>query len=287
MKHKFYVKEVPDPYPIWEWIDKHTNVNKIAESMKPSINTDQLLSLNHNFDIDKLRDATLDAINKFNYYGWLSAEGRANHYGGLSLTYNPDYIEDVNDNAQTLGTAKNFSNEFYYDTIKNFKNYRNTYFDAYGYRQFSPCVEKTELKSILNSFKRSLIRSRIGVVDAGYSHELKTYNEGWHRDEPVYKNLRINIPIETDETFLWEMENINPVHLSLGNIYSWDTNIPHRVFPTTTEKKLRIHIVLGFSPWFDYIKEEDAFVSNEFFGEMHPFDMLINGHIHQNIIGIK
>lgn len=287
MQHKFYVKEVPDPYPIWEWINKHTNVNKIAESLKPSIDTAQLITLNHTFDVDALRDATLEAIDKFHFHGWLSAQGRFNHYGGLSITYNPDYTEKVDDNSQTLGTEKNFADQYFYDSIQNFKNYRNTYFDAYGYRQYAPCVTQTKLKNIVSSFSRSLIRSRIGVVNAEYTDEILISNGGWHRDEPIHKNLRINIPILTDETFFWEMENVDPVHLPYGNIYSWDTNIAHRVFPTVKEKKLRVHVVFGFSPWFDYIPEEDAFVSNEFFGEMHPFDMLINGHVHPDIVGIR
>ena len=73
------------------------------------------------------------------------------------------------------------------------------------------------------------------------------------------------------------------MYLSPGNLYSWDTNVPHRVFPTTVESKTRIHVVFGFCPWFDYNEEEDAFISNEFYGCVHPFDMLLEGHIHPQI----
>jgi hypothetical protein len=45
--------------------------------------------------------------------------------------------------------------------------------------------------------------------------------------------------------------------------------------------------VLGFCPWFDYNAEEDSWTSNEFYGEMHPIDMLVGGHIHEKIKGIK
>ena len=37
----------------------------------------------------------------------------------------------------------------------------------------------------------------------------------------------------------------------------------------------------------DYDAEDDAYVSNEFFGELHPFDMLLGGHIHAGITGLK
>ena len=103
----------------------------------------------------------------------------------------------------------------------------------------------------------------------------------------MFENLRINIPIQTDETFLFELLNHKPVHLNYGDIYSWDTNIAHRVFPTTAENRSRIHVVLGFSPWFDYNAEEDSWTANEFFGKMHPIDMLINGYVHKDITGAK
>lgn len=287
MKYKFYVHEVPDPWPIDIWINKKIGVDELAKKIKPSIDITKLVTLNHSINIDELSSAVLEAVDKFGFKGWRSKEGSANHYGGLSITSNPNYIENVDSNAQTLGTEKNLANEFYYDSINNFKTWRNTYFDCYGYRQFSPCVNETKLKNILSKFKRSFVRSRIGIVNAEYSHELVNYNNGWHKDESIFKNLRINIPIQTDETFMWEMKDREPVHLSYGNIYTWDTNIEHRVFPTTKEPKTRTHLVLGFSPWFDYIPEEDAFVSNEFYGEMHPFDMLINGHVHEQITGVK
>jgi hypothetical protein len=86
---------------------------------------------------------------------------------------------------------------------------------------------------------------------------------------------------------MFQILNKPSEHLYYGNVYSWDTNIAHRVYPTTEEDSTRVHLVLGFSPWFDYIEEEDCWVSNEFYGKMHPHDMLANGYIHEKITGIK
>ena len=287
MSYKFYVHEVPDPYPVWRWIRDHTDLDKHIENLKPSVPADNLLNLNHQLDIPFLVNATLDAVDKFGFKGWRSTQGEARHYGGLSLTYNPNYLEDCDPNQQTLGTEKNAPTQFFYGQIQNFDTVRNTYFDSYGFRKLSPCVLDTDLKDIFLGFKRSLIRSRIGVINANYVNDTMRTKVGWHRDETVFENLRINIPIKTDETFMFEIEGHEPEHLSLGNVYSWDTNIAHRVFPTVQEPRTRVHVVFGFSPWFDYIPEEDAFVSNEFYGQMHPIDMLINGHVHEKIYGIK
>ena len=77
-----------------------------------------------------------------------------------------------------------------------------------------------------------------------------------------------------------------PIHLSVGNIYTWDTNLPHRVYSTKKTELKRIHLVLGFSPWLDYNEDDDSFSINRFFGKIHPIDILLNGHAHP-LIGLS
>jgi hypothetical protein len=38
-------------------------------------------------------------------------------------------------------------------------------------------------------------------------------------------------------------------------------------------------VILGFNPWFDWVAEEQAWVSNEYYGKIHPLDMLTEGLI--------
>lgn len=260
MKYKFYVKEIGDPFTIWKHIKNNTDIDHYIENLKPSVDSSELINLNHSFDISALTDAVLESVDKFGFKGWRSKQGEGMDYGGLSLTYNPDYAEICDPNQQTLGTEKNLPAEFFYGRMENFSSVRNTYFDSYGFRKFSPCVTETKLHSILQGFKRSSVRSRIGVINAEYVDDSIRDKKGWHRDETVFENLRINVPITTDETFLFQIQNQSPVHLKIGNMYSWDTNIAHRVFPTIQEPRTRIHMVFGFSPWFDYIEDEDAYV---------------------------
>jgi hypothetical protein len=285
VKYKFYVKDIPDPYPIWKWIQNNTNISKHIQYLKPSVDSSNLLTLTHGFNIPDIIDSTLDAVDKYGFKGWRSSLGEEKQYGGLSLTFNPEYAEDCDPNQQTLGTDKNLPTQFFYGQAQNFSTVRNTYFDSLGFRKLSPCVLNTGLKDIINGFKRSIIRSRIGIINSQYVSDEMRPRFLWHRDETVFENLRINVPIKTNETFMFEIEGQKPTHLKLGNLYSWDTNISHRVFPTTTEPSARIHLVFGFCPWFDYLPDDDAYVSNEFYGEVHPFDMLVNGHVHEKITG--
>lgn len=285
MQYKFYVQDVPDPFPVWQWISLKTNISKYIKDLRPSTDIQSLIDLKHSFNIEEIVSSTLEVTKKFGFKGWRTSEGEYKNYGGLSLTYNPDYTETCDPNQQTLGSDKNSMPQFFYGHVKNFYSVRNTYMDSYGFRYFSPCVEKTKLLEFLKTFKRTIIRSRIGIINAEYVDDNMRKTVGWHKDETIFENLRINIPILTDETFLFQIDGYSAVHLKKGNLYTWDTHIPHRVYPSVQEPRTRIHLVLGFSPWFDYDPIEDAYISNQFFGEMHPIDMLINGHVHENIFG--
>lgn len=287
MKYKFYVGDIPEPYPIWRYIRENTNITDYYESMTPSVDASDLLTLKHDLDLNLLFEAVDEMQTKFGFKGWLSASGESKDYGGLGLVYNPDYKEAVDLNQQTLGTRTNQLNEFYYGQIGKFNSIKNTYFDSYAYRKLAPCVTETKMKDFMDGFKRHKLRSRLATINSKYVPVNRRQSYGWHKDEYVFENLRINIPIKTDETFLFQIVDKPSTHLSVGNAYSWDTNIPHRVYPTTGEDRSRTHLVLGFSPWFDYDDEEDSFTSNEFYGELHPIDMLISGHVHDKITGLQ
>lgn len=287
MKYKFYVNDIPEPWPIWDWIESRCDIKYHSEFLKPVTNGNSLLNLTHQIDIDQLSTELLKMLNTFGFKGWKSALGEVEHYGGLSLSMNPNYVEDNDINQQTLGTSKNLPNEFEYFNIENFSSIRNTYYDHYGFRVPSPCVKQSPyILNFIEGFKRSNIRSRLAVINPQFVEDFHK-DLFWHRDEPVFTNLRMNIPIKTDPTYMFQIQDRDPVHLQYGNIYSWDTNVMHRVFPTKENSESRVHLVLGFSPWFDYNQEEDSFTSNEFYGEMHPLDMLVNGHVHPLINGLK
>ena len=60
-------------------------------------------------------------------------------------------------------------------------------------------------------------------------------------------------------------------HLEVGKAYFWNTKIQHRVRETGGAKEPRVHIVVGFIPWFD--KDGDDWKPNKYFG-IQPIDMI-------------
>jgi hypothetical protein len=279
---KFYVNDCPRDQTLFQWISGLTKLDEAKKDVRCSVDPSQLISVPHRLDIALLEKISLDCLNRFGFKGWQTQRGDANAYGGLSLVYNPDITEEKDPNQSTLGTKKNKPDEFFYGATGRFENIRNTYFDSYGFRKLSPCVRESELKDFLNSFRLSATRSRLAVLDAEY-HDKVGEDFLWHRDETIFENLRLNIPLKTDSSFLFQIENQSPEHLEIGKIYTWDTNIAHRVYATDLRPVKRVHLVLGFSPWIDYNEHDDSFTINEFFGKIHPIDLFLQGRVHKDI----
>jgi hypothetical protein len=244
--------------------------------------------------VEGLRAAADEAISRYGLHGWLTQEGRNDdeEYVSMSLTYNPDLedpgIRDVH--QSTLGTSVNPKSEFYYGSTQRFRKLKNTYFDTYGFRLRTPAARLGTLGRFLSECRLSLVRSRLSVLrrDTGAQPAI---GAGWHRDEPVFENLRLNIPLRSHPSYRLQIERargqpdpssetVSEHYLAPGKAYTFDTHRPHRVYAAAPCEVDRVHLVLGFSPWFRYDEEADAWEPNEFYGRIHPFDIARSGALH-------
>ncbi len=241
-----------------------------------------------------LRAAAGEAISRHGLHGWLTREGRPERssYESLSLTCNPDLrdpgIHDVH--QATLGTSVNPRTEQYWGAIQRFSKLKNTYFDTYGFRKLTPAAKIGALGKFLSECRLPLVRSRLSVLYGDAMEEI-TPEYGWHRDEPVFENLRINIPLVSHPNYRLQIEHSLDIpeensstfsthYLKSGHAYTFDTHRPHRVLPIGPCRIMRVHLVLGFSPWFAYDLGRDAWFPNQYYGRVHPFDIVRNGGLH-------
>lgn len=149
--------------------------------------------------------------------------------------------------------------------------------DNYAFRHLTPAFQTGSVFRFLKKIKRSLIRSRLAVIDSSHYEGDFMKDYSWHCDESLFLGVRINIPIFTNEHFFLETDNYSKHILNPGFAYSWNTSNKHRVYCDKKNVGKRGHLVLALSPWFDYDSLNDTWVTNEFFAKKHPFDMINDG----------
>ncbi|WP_341910606.1 hypothetical protein [Ferrovibrio terrae] len=212
-------------------------------------------------------------------------------YGSLSLTFNPDIPGDPH--AATLGSAHLRNGEYFYATARTqaqMPKLKGDYYDSYGFRALTPAAQHGALGDLMRGFTLPVIRSRLSVIPGNNPEAMKA-SYGWHRDESIFHNLRINIPVWTAPEYLLEIETVLSTpepgsataqrhHLRHGFAWSWDTNMPHRVFSTAMTAQSRCHLVVGLAPWFDYDPTLDTWSPNAHFGRVHPHDLIAEGLAH-------
>lgn len=186
--------------------------------------------------------------------------------------------------AEQAATVKIPQNE----KLSEFHKEKDSYFDTWSFTEWTDAAQLSGLESLIKDSKCQLLRSRVAwqrgafrdyrVKNKDYENSNDRYT--WHSDEPVVHNTRVIIPVQTSSAYALEVKNKAPQVFETGYAYTFNTNIIHRQLQIDNNSKLdRIFVVLGFNPWFNWVPEEQAWVSNEFYGKIHPLDMLVEGLI--------
>ena len=277
---KIYVDEVPPHRTVAVYLRDRTDWAERIREIKPSRVYPSVMVFDlEDMDMDELASDVHEAMTIYGKHHWRTSDGDNLNYGGFSLVYNPNHIEDPDPHGSTWGTRRNARDQFFYDSTKTHQVLKNSYFDGYSFNRPTLASQHGSIGKLMSRSKLTRIRSRVAMIDAKYHRDPHATRVGWHRDEELPENIRLNIPLTTTKNFVFEIENKTPVHLGVGHAYSWDTNTPHRVYSLQQEESTRTHMVLGWSPWWDYIESENAWVQNEFYGKKHPMDMLVDGDV--------
>lgn len=114
---------------------------------------------------------------------------------------------------------------------------------------------------------RCKITRMFGSVDGGLQNE----NLLWHKDERPYEVLRVIVPLESSNEYMFQLDNYEPMNLEVGMIYAFDQSILHRIFKTKITSQNRTHLILSYVTWFT--KEKDEWIPNKNAGNIHPLDL--------------
>jgi hypothetical protein len=293
MSLEIFVDEVPRERTVWEAIVALPAMREAMRSVRPRKPREELVwTIPVPLDVPRLLRSYEDCLREVGRpRGFANKEGVEGPYRSISLVHNPDHQDGLDPFFSTLGTPRNGVKEFYALFRPDEQPQRkNSYWDTLGFRAVHPTIER-HFGWFMQGFARTLVRSRIATLVHTEFAGIADPDFNWHIDETPFCNLRMNIPLLSAPQYLMEIdsEHVPPGyrggkapgrnlrwrgHLPVGGCYSWNTELPHRVFADAPPSVDRVHIVLGFSPWFDWHAEERVWRSNTHFGVDHPYDML-------------
>lgn len=287
---KFYVDECPRELPVGDWIKQQLPWEEAKQDVWSSSFFSKYMHVEFNFtgDVPALQQSVKDALDIYGFHGWRTAEGEGRLYGGYSITYNPDlqYV-DQPIHQHTLGTKLNSmtAGDFYAGSSVNHEYLKNSYLDGMSFNVLTPAARVGYMGQLLQEINNNvtITRSRLAIVRGS---EVST-SMNYHIDSEIFELVRLNIPVTSNEHFLFEFEEQEGYPLELGKAYSWQTELPHRVYCIKENNIDRANMVIGLSPWLTYNREERYWYPNEFFGKKHPFDVLIDGHVTDKIELLK
>lgn len=238
------------------------------------------------------------AFERFGWYGMIhrmhSNWIRSRIYGGLGLTYNPDYIFNIPKHAQGLGQPRsidlNMDTTIWKESILN-NNYEkhkgkgiisglNTYDDPLGLRNPTEVTKFRSFTSVFQKLKRPIFQGRLAEIRAKeYGHLANPENQelNWHTDEQNEIISRLLIPLcYSDDYYIEFKETGTKLYFEPGYAYHWNTYKIHRwAFNYHKAIENRTCIVLGWSPWLDF--DGESWSVNEYCNKIHPMDMILNG----------
>lgn len=174
------------------------------------------------------------------------------------------------------------------EKLSKFHKEKDSYYDTWSFTEWTNSARESGIEDLTTNANCQVLRSRVAwqrgafrdyrVANKDYENSNDRWT--WHSDEPVVHNTRLIIPVQTSSAYALEVKGKQPEVFETGYAYTFNTNIVHRQLQVNNDSKLdRIFIVLGFNPWFDWVPAEEAWVSNQYYGKVHPLDMLTEGLI--------
>ena len=254
---KFYVSDKPKGLSITEWVSNDKAFKKARSKVKPK----------HKY-LDPFTVQGLD----YNPTRLLSdivgeSQTRENNLCHTRATYTSGRVISAHKDSPKAGLTPS--------------QYRSYFNDGYSHRIMAPMWRNTEVEHVMSQFLRTTLNCRISTLHAEGRNFL--WNTGIHCDQNLMVESRLILNLGTaPEFFLQYLKHGIPRKLTFdhfGQLYTFDSSRVHRAYFSKPTGRIRTAVLLGFSPWLDYDAVEDCWAANEFYGELHPLDIINEGYV--------
>lgn len=202
---------------------------------------------------------------------------------GLSLTYNPASPQETWSSG-SFGHIRyrELDNVAYYTAIEKDRQHRvkGDYLDSLCFRRLHPSVASRQaLSSLFRSFACSVHRVTARSINGNIVYRSLPGMGGMHRDESQFESLRVNICLSNNGQFGLQYVDDEPHYAKPGEISFVNTDVMHRAYIANRCDFQRTHIIVNVSPWLNYDDKTDSWSTNEYYGKVHPLDMVKRGLI--------
>lgn len=277
---KFKVKDCPQDHTMMEWIKRNVGWNHWnADDEMLSVPGLKINSQAMTKEIDTL-------FERIGPVYWKSQPPGALH--GMSITCNP-HADQSQWHHGSFGDSRyrNMTPEAYFTapigdapTAK-----KGSYHDALSFTKRLPQLHGLEhIGALLDGFNFPVVRSTVRVIDGLSIHPtVPGTTGGMHVDSPTTEVLRINVCVTGTPDFGLEYDNGTLIVDEPGHAVVVNSDRMHRTWFAGRTDFLRAHLIIDIAPWLTYHQKEDAWSTNEFFGKVHPFDMVRAGLIHKGM----
>jgi hypothetical protein len=279
------LSQVPDELTVSQYIFANTDLREVSKKIgSPKWSGHIQLPIRDELQVLKADVQTL--LNQYPAYSYpYGIAPSTDLYRMIYLTYNPRSL-----NPQISNSTPTPKEHFPAEKLLGINYGKNSYNDTLALFERTEIARSLSLGKFLDQFERTLVRSRIGIQSGLMANNKLQTELSWHVDENIFINTRLSVPIVSSHNFsieytCWDPEKgaphevVQSFDLIEGFAYSFDTGRPHRFVAKQPSNEWRVNLICGFSPWFDFDREAQAWVSNQFYGEMHPIDMVIEGHV--------
>ena len=197
---------------------------------------------------------------------------------GLSLHYNPDHAQDEWKQA-SFGHPR-YRKHSTYDYFKavsadHENRVKGDYLDSLGFAKPLPAIaQKEALSSLFARFKLPVVRVTARTINGSLTYPTIPGDGGLHTDDPPFEVLRINLCLSNNGDFGLQYLDEPPIFSKAGENLVVNTDIKHRAFLKQHNDYLRTNLIIGVTPWLNYDKERDEWSLNEYFGRLHPYDII-------------
>lgn len=269
-------KDCPENLTVIEYIKSQVHWKDAVNSVRLSKITPAELFIKNVPNHREILNDTNDLYNSLGTSYWRSQESKDLY--GLSLSYNPEHPKK----DWPLGSFghpryKKFSKVDYFDKPQQDQKYvlKNDYLDSCGFRKLLPEInQNSALYGLLNSFSMPVVRVTARTIDGGYCYPTNTPTGGMHRDDPIFEMIRINVCLSNNGNFGLQYQGEEPVFPNPGDVYAINSDHDHRVYVNKFSYFKRTHLVIGLTPWLNYNQDTDEWSLNEYFGKVHPLDLI-------------